>query len=162
MPAKKGNKYAEGNNGGRPPIIAEEERVNFFKKMLSDFQEHFDTLEKHKNPIFVENWARKHGVSDQTIRNYCDENEEFLATYKECRQIQKEVLILGGLKGYFNPTAFIFTAKNITDMRDSHESKNIHEIREFKQLKDDELDREIKRLQGEVGEAVSREEGSDS
>jgi hypothetical protein len=122
MSAKKGNKYALGNNGGRHPIVDIDKREELFNTMLNDFQAHLDDFDNNKSPIFIENWCRKHNLSDQTLRNYLDENEEFLATYKKCKQIQKELLILGGLKGYFNPTAFIFTAKNITDMRDKTET----------------------------------------
>ncbi len=129
MPAKKGNKYALGNNGGRPPLVAPEDLLELGEQMVSDFQNHLQTLEEHKDPIFIENWARQHNISDQTLRNYCEANEEFLASYKRCKQIQKEVLVRGGLKGWFNPTAFIFTAKNITDMRDKIETEHSGELK---------------------------------
>lgn len=122
MPAKKGNKYALGNNGGRPVIVPEKDRPALFAEMLKDFQEHLDNLNKESGLIFIENWCRKHGISDQTLHNYSEANEEFLACIKACKQIQKEVLIQGAIRGYFNPTAFIFTAKNITDMRDKIET----------------------------------------
>lgn len=122
MAAKKGNKYALGNKGGKPPIVSKDDRPTLFKEMLDDFQNHLDNFDQNKSPIFIENWCRKHNLSDQTLRNYLEANEEFLATYNKCKQIQKEILIQGGLKGYFNPTAFIFTAKNITDMRDKVET----------------------------------------
>lgn len=122
MSAPIGNKFAQGNKGGRPLKIAREDLVQLGNEMVADFQVHLDTLEEHKNPIFIENWARRHNISDVTLRRYCEENEEFCASYKRCKQIQKEVLIKGGLKGWFNPTAFIFTAKNITDMRDKIET----------------------------------------
>ena len=58
-----------------------------------------------------------------TMRNLRKkENKEFSVSYKRARDIQKEVLIRGAMKGWFNPTAFIFTAKNITDMRDKIET----------------------------------------
>lgn len=122
MAAPKNNQYAKGNKGGKPPIVPKDDRGALFVEMLSDFQDHLDTLDKNKSPIFIENWCRKHNLSDQTLHNYCEADEVFLATFKRCKQIQKEVLITGGLKGYFNPTAFIFTAKNITDMRDKVEN----------------------------------------
>jgi len=121
MPAKKGNNYAVGNKGGRPRIIPKDKVAEYGEMMLAEFEEHLTTLEEHKDPIFIEAWARRHRISDDTLRRYVEENEVFCASYKRCKQIQKEVLIKGAMKGWFNPTAFIFTAKNITDMRDKQE-----------------------------------------
>lgn len=122
MPAPKGNKFAEGNNGGRPRIVGKDNIAAYGEMMVVEFEEHLRTLEEHKDPIFIEAWARRHNISDDTLRRYCDENEEFCMAYKRAKQIQKEVLIKGAMKGWFNPTFSIFTAKNITDMRDKVET----------------------------------------
>lgn len=121
MAAAKNNKYALGNKGGRPPM-PEEKKSELFEKMLVDFKDHLEDFDNNKSPIFIEAWARRNNIPYRTLLAYAEANEEFLQTYKECKQIQKELLIQGGLKGYFNPTAFIFTAKNITDMRDKVET----------------------------------------
>lgn len=121
MAAPKGNKFAEGNNGGRPRKVAKDNITAYGEMMVAEFEAYLKNFDQHKSPIFIEAWCRQHNISDQTLRKYCDENEEFLASYQKAKQIQKELLITGGLKGYFNPTSFIFTAKNITDMRDKQE-----------------------------------------
>lgn len=46
---------------------------------------------------------------------------KFRQSYKKAKELQKIFLINNGLAGLYNPTAFIFTAKNITDMRDTRD-----------------------------------------
>jgi len=47
----------------------------------------------------------------------------FAKAYKHCKAIQKDFLIQNGLTGASPASAFIFTAKNVTDMRDKVESE---------------------------------------
>ena len=42
----------------------------------------------------------------------------FSLAYNTAKQLQKEFLVQNGVSGLFNPAFTIFTAKNITDMRD--------------------------------------------
>lgn len=62
--------------------------------------------------------------------------KEFSNAYKEAKELQKEFLISLGLSGATPPASYIFTAKNITDMRDKIEAevfnadKRINEDRE--------------------------------
>lgn len=120
MAAKKGNKYAEGNKGGRPRAIALEELTATGETMLAWFSEHQTNLKEWKRIPFFSRFAREvTKCSEDTLINYAKEDKEFLVAYKQCKQIQKEILIEGGLNGMFNATAYIFTAKNITEMRDN-------------------------------------------
>lgn len=50
--------------------------------------------------------------------------KEFCNAYKEAKELQKEFLISIGLAGAAPSPAFIFTAKNVTDMRDEQEVKH--------------------------------------
>lgn len=123
MPAPKGNKYAQGNSGGRPPAYTNEQLPELGKKMEEWFSAYLLTYKETKEIPFIERFAREVAdVSTDTLNNYCEQNEEFFVSYKRCKEIQKQILIMGGLGGLFNPTAFIFTAKNITDMRDKIET----------------------------------------
>jgi hypothetical protein len=79
----------------------------------------------------------------------------FRKAYNSAKQMQKEFLITIGLAGAAPPASFIFTAKNITDMRDSHDVVATQIVRDYKDLKDDALNQEIKRLQSEVGISAS-------
>lgn len=134
MPAPKGNKYAEGNEGGAPTkykpeycqqIIewfsvnpSEEEEVPHYK----DGQLVWTDKRIVSNPLpkFHE-FATSIGVTHKTLHNWCNENEEFLQAYTHAKELQKYFLIENGLNGVYNASAFIFTATNITDMRSKSE-----------------------------------------
>ena len=95
------------------------------------------TYQTKANPIpFFAAFARKIGVNDDTIVEWEKVHPEFSAAYKKAKELQKEFLIENGLAGLYNATFAIFTAKNITDMRD---------VRDFNNnviLKDGEVTRE--------------------
>ena len=109
-------------------------------------KEEYQTLGS-KLPQFI-GFALKLGFSRDTLHYWSSQkdkdgntkNKIFSDTYKTCKQIQKKMLIDGGLLGLYNATAYIFTAKNITDMRDKQEIDNIHK---FGTMTDDELDNKI-------------------
>lgn len=54
--------------------------------------------------------------------------QEFCHAFKVCKALQKDFLIHVGLSGASPSAAFIFTAKNVTDMRDKVESEVSHRI----------------------------------
>lgn len=78
----------------------------------------------------LEGFARKVGVTYRTLLNWAEAVEddaaeipvykhpEFFHAYNVAKQLQKEFLIDNGLKGNYPPAAYIFTAKNVTDMTD--------------------------------------------
>ena len=68
---------------------------------------------------FFSAFARKIGVTTTTLTtNWTRRYPEFLAAYNTAKELQKEFLIQNGLGGFYPPASYIFTAKNITDMRD--------------------------------------------
>lgn len=71
-------------------------------------------------PTF-ERFAYSIGVHRETLRNWCDVSPEFFAAYKKAEMLQKDILIQNGLTGGYDKTFAIFTAKNVTDMRDKQE-----------------------------------------
>jgi len=79
-------------------------------------------------PLF-ESFALYLGVNSATLWEWAnDRNEDgtvkkpiFSEAYKMCKDLQKAFLLQNGLKGLFQTAAFIFTAKNLTDMRDRQE-----------------------------------------
>lgn len=78
----------------------------------------------------LEGFARKIGVTYRTLLNWSEAVEDdtaevpvykypdFFQAYNIAKQLQKEFLIDNGLKGNYPPAAYIFTAKNVTDMTD--------------------------------------------
>lgn len=76
-------------------------------------------------------FARLIGVSYKTVWSWAFEKEEekldedlkaFRNAYNEAKELQKEFIISLGLSGAANAPFAIFTAKNITDMRDKNET----------------------------------------
>lgn len=126
MPAKKGNKYAVGNKGGRPRVVSLEDLPAFGEEMIEWAREKMATVltekdAKEKMPFFLQTFCRERNVSNDTIARYADENKEFCGQVDEVKEIVKESLMLGGLKGWWNPSAFTFVAKNVTNMKDKVE-----------------------------------------
>lgn len=81
--------------------------------------EWFEVKVKENELPFLSKWARQEArVCEDTAIEWTKQHEDFSEAYKKAKDIQKEFLITGGLTGKFNPTFAIFTAKNITDMRD--------------------------------------------
>lgn len=68
-------------------------------------------------PTFA-HFARDISVNGDTLVEWTKKYPEFSAAYKKAKELQKEFIIENGLQGLYNPTFAIFTAKNITDMRD--------------------------------------------
>ena len=155
MSAPIGNKFAEGNDGGRPTkfkAIYAKRLVKFFDiepfiKELSEFSKEYykdgglkkesekfrftpnkmPTLYRFSKSIKVNystvwRWAEKGEWTDEGDAS--DEFKEFCNAYKEAKELQKEFLINLGLAGAAPSPFAIFTAKNVTDMRDKTEVDN--------------------------------------
>lgn len=79
----------------------------------------------------LERFAWSIGVDDKTLQRWSERTvsktskklkyPEFCLAYNKAKQLQKEWLMSVGLKGLAPPASFIFTAKNITNMRDKQE-----------------------------------------
>lgn len=138
---------------------------SFARKIGVDYSTVYRWAEKGEDEPETEEALLEQGIAQEQIQEILDKQSNLLRfrkAFNEAKQLQKEFLISIGLAGAAPPAAFIFTAKNITDMRDTHETKNEHILRDFKDLKDEELDREIARLKGEIGETIDGEEGTNS
>jgi hypothetical protein len=82
----------------------------------------------------LDKFARTIGVNGDTLVTWATERypadhadpekrgqlkrPKFSAAYHEAKILQKEFLMDNGLRGMYNPAAFMFVAKNITTMRD--------------------------------------------
>lgn len=81
--------------------------------------------EQKPNPLpQLVHFAAKIGVDDDTIVEWAKKHKEFSAAYNKTKRLQKAFLIENGLHaGRYAPAFAIFTAKNITDMRDVIETE---------------------------------------
>lgn len=75
------------------------------------------------DPPFFEDFAISISVSDDTIVNWSKQYPEFLAAYNRAKFLQKRFLIINGLAGCYPPASYIFTAKNVTEMKDEQQHK---------------------------------------
>lgn len=71
-------------------------------------------------PTF-EGFAISIGVHRDTLNEWLARHEEFSDAYARAKDYQKNILIQNGLLGYYEKTFAVFTAKNVTDMRDKQE-----------------------------------------
>lgn len=113
------------NKGGHPVKWTEEKCIELAGKLIKffvDFKAEFKKDKTLKEVPFLSEFCRNNDVSQDTLTDKAKIYEELGGALKKAKEIQKEILIMGGLDGRFNPTAFIFTAKNITDMRDKTET----------------------------------------
>ena len=104
-------------------IIAFFSRKPYKEKEIQHKNKDGDTYKteyvKEANDIpFISEFAREIGVCHDTILEWANRHKDFSLALKKAKELQKEFLIKNGLAGLYNPTFAIFTAKNITDMRD--------------------------------------------
>jgi hypothetical protein len=133
-PTMVGNQNALGNEGGRPTDYLPEycdQLIEYFEiepnreveiPHLKDGEVVWIDYKIVANrlPVFHE-FAKKIGVTHKTLLNWCDSHVEFLQSYTQAKELQKFFLIENGLSNCYNANFAIFTAKNITDMRDRQE-----------------------------------------
>jgi len=74
-------------------------------------------------PTF-ERFAFEVGVCRDTLLTWCDQYEDFFCAYKKAKDLQKEILMQNTLSNLYNAPFAIFSAKNITDMRDTKNVDN--------------------------------------
>jgi len=74
----------------------------------------------NKLPTF-ERFSVNCGVCRDSLVEWTKQHEEFSVAYKKAKELQKDMLIHLGMVGLYNPIFTIFTAKNITDMKDKVE-----------------------------------------
>ena len=73
----------------------------------------------------------------ETLINWCKKHKEFFDAYSKAKDLQKNMLIDLGARGLYNATFTIFTAKNITDMRDKVETVNKNVVLSFSEFLDE-------------------------
>lgn len=64
-------------------------------------------------------FAIKIGVDRDTLKEWADKHPDFSAAYKAAQQFQERHLVANTLKGNFQQTFAIFTAKNVLGWRDN-------------------------------------------
>lgn len=136
-------------------IIEEQIRENTEKGTRSETKKY--KLVASKLPTFVR-FARSIGVSTKTVWQWANDRTsdepdaplkypEFSKAYAEAKELQKDFLIQNGLQGTSPSAAFVFVAKNLTDMVDRQLVE--HDVPDLKE-KRDALDNFIDTLRDNV------------
>jgi hypothetical protein len=68
------------------------------------------------------------GVHRDTLHYWSTKFTDFSDAYKKAKEIQRKILITNGLRGNYQTAFAIFTAKNLTDMRDKQEIEHSGEL----------------------------------
>ena len=112
----------------------------------------------------LRNFAKSIEVSIDTVYEWIKQHEEFSDAFTHAKDLQKWFLIENGLNGCYNPMFAIFTAKNITDMRDKTETENNTNLNVtgLEKLNDEQLDAVIKKFKDSAGQSSHRESQADS
>lgn len=97
-----------------------EQRVKSVTTGKNDYEK--TDYETVPNPLpTLAKFARSIKVSRDTVNQWVKDHPEFSDAHNVAKDIQKDFLVDNGLEGLYPPASFIFTAKNITDMRDKTE-----------------------------------------
>lgn len=132
-PAKATKPAEDGKHAGGRPTKYKAKYCEGIVKCFNILPTKKDEGKRVANDLkFLSQYAREIGVCHDTLLEWCKKHPEFSLAYKKAKDLQREHLITCGLLGFYNPAAFIFTAKNIAGMKDKTET--IHDVAD--ELKD--------------------------
>ena len=147
---KKATTKRKQPKNGRPTKYAAKycrEIIEFFDvdatRIVEDMRRDGSTTERrvaNAMPTFAK-FARKIGVSRDTLNEWTKNHAEFSDSYKRCKELQEEFLINVGLAGVTSASFVIFTMKNVCGWRDEKDLKI--KAQKEKDLSDAELDEAI-------------------
>lgn len=110
--------------------------------------------------VTVYRWAEKGELREDDGGKQSD-FDKFCKAYKVAKEMQKEFLISLGLSGSAPSPAFIFVAKNVTDMRDEQKVVNEHQgflqiEKKVSQMTDEEVDARLNEKLAQIAEAKKK------
>lgn len=97
-------------------------REDYVWRRTGEVSERYRTV-ANPPPMFSE-FGRTIGVSEKTLKNWAKKNREFAEAYEICQDIIQEFMVENGLTGNYSSQFGIFTAKNLTKMKDVQVNKN--------------------------------------
>lgn len=69
----------------------------------------------------IEGFCAKHGLTKQTLHKWIKENQELFDVYKQCKQVQYDMLISNTLNGSYKEGFAKFVAMNLYGMNEKSE-----------------------------------------
>jgi len=118
-----------------------------------NFEKQEYKLVANRLPMFSK-FARSIGTTTSSLDRWCKKHEEFREAYNTAKEMQKEFLMDNGLAGLYPPASFIFTAKNITDMKDVVKQEQDVHFTGLENLDDETLDKLIAEKQARIGKGT--------
>jgi len=91
--------------------------LRFAKSINVDYATVYRWSEEHGEEDFLKKLKSNNGVSRAQVELHAA-CVKFREVYRQAKMFQKEFLMENGLSGASPSQAFVFTAKNVTDMRD--------------------------------------------
>jgi len=137
MAAAIGNKYALGNNGGRPPVF------KTAKELEEKIIEYFDYCTDNKVTITICGLALFVGFNSRTSFYDYGDKQEFMYIIKKARTVV-EMCYEERLSGN-SPTGAIFALKNM-EWKDSQTFDHLNNGNSFNTISDAELVARINKL----------------
>lgn len=101
---------------------SKEIREDYVWRRTGEVSERYRTV-ANPPPMFSE-FGRTIGVSEKTLKIWAKKHSEFAEAYEICQDIIQEFMVENGLSGNYSSQFGIFTAKNITKMKDVQVNKN--------------------------------------
>lgn len=124
--SRKDGRFEKGNTIGKETrfkpdnTISSKYRPDYAAQMLEWFRARADGRDY---PTF-ELFADSIDVTDDTLKNWCENHPRFRNAYTRCQNIQKGVLLRGGVLDVFNANIVKFVAENCHGMREKTETEN--------------------------------------
>lgn len=95
--------------------------IQFAMKIKVNYFSLVTWAERGSDPLLEEKLAKKESYSEKD-KELAKELKKFAEAYKMVKELQQDFLVQNGLNGSSPAAAFIFTAKNVTKMRDKVEN----------------------------------------
>lgn len=130
-----------------------QQMINFFS--VDPTKTIKDKIIPNDLPTF-EKFSADIGVCREVLKEWREKHEAFFNAYKKCKELQKNILVQNGLQGHYQPAFAIFTAKNMTDMRDT--VTNLNANIDVNQMSEKEIDSLINNYQKKFKDDVTRKE----
>lgn len=120
------------NDTGRPSKYKKEyvqQLIDYFD--IPAYEKHLIEKETQKGNIinieterandlkFIEGFCKEIGIHKDTFHEWRKAHKDFSDAYKRIKALQRDMLVTNGLRGNYNASFAIFTAKNILGWRDN-------------------------------------------
>jgi uncharacterized Fe-S cluster-containing radical SAM superfamily enzyme len=139
------------NVGGRPTKYTEdmpEKLIEFFNKPLRSMKKVQQAtargvveieIEEFVDPPFIESFCAEILICKDTFYRWVKKYPAFSDAFRQAKQIQAKVLLIGSMKGYYNSSISKLILANCTDYKEDKEQGQRSEIKVIIDKQDENL-----------------------